>query len=120
MLNLTVTIPEDSKGSSATEWLWKIIELASRALSVVIWVQPSDQKELDDSLISGEQTFAAQNHYQNLQEQDSSEKGEGLNGFGTCATSGSSQKCPEENLELSWGIGDFDLQGCINLQSALN
>lgn len=56
VVNLAVTVPEDSKG------LWKIIELGSRALSVVIWVQPGDQKELDDSLISEEQTFMAQNH----------------------------------------------------------
>lgn len=49
LVSLTVAVPEDSKGSSATGWLWKIIELSFWVLSVVIWVQPSDQKELDDS-----------------------------------------------------------------------
>lgn len=102
-VELTMDVSKDSKGSSAAGWLWAVTGRACRALSAVIWVQPSDQKEWDDRWNLREWLSTAESHLQNLQQWDSSDWSEGFNGFGTCTTPGSNQKCPEEKLELSQG-----------------
>lgn len=61
VVSLTMAVPEDSKGSSATGWLRKnnrtvfLSALSCEFLNCEcsqLWVQPSDQKELDDSFKS--------------------------------------------------------------------